>query len=315
MAKLVRVGFSDNQLEDISKYGDKWFLHLIKQSDSEIELKTRQHFYDVSPYLLKNGDLYESLDNRFSFHGDLLFTSLVQTPYSQSFSQQLRLLDQNLFPMISNHTAQMYNIGFALFEQPLADTEDYNNTIYTVIMLLQDADHPEYQELFAYSQAEGKLPEFMQTLNSEFVDMSNLFTWMGEQIRATTPYKKFMPKSSSGSLSALYTAYTAFLINSTLGLESQTDAQTRYKTEYKGGHLVAIGAEMFAFGVKINIDYNLKPFMSGNKPAYSSYKLKLTPWHHHQSESLQNIIKNDLNKLVEFDKLFNFLIKKIALKV
>lgn len=308
MAKMVKIGWGMHLTENLENHKKDWFQHLIQMSHSNAELKSKSNFYDLSPFFLKNGEAHDFDQDAFSFHGQLLMTSFVQTPHSDSFIQELKILDESLFPTITDHTAAKYNIGFALFEQPLADREEYDSSVLSAVFYIQDADNPLYQELFAYPSAEGMIAQLLQTLNSNFVEMPKLFELVKQHTEHDLALSKLLPKTELNSLSDQYTAFTAFLVNSRLGLPVGSSNHDICKTRsVKNGERTYISTKMLAFGVEINIEYLLQK--KAAKIGFEDCKISLTAVQHQSSDGVKYINKAKLKEMINSEKLFKFLRK------
>lgn len=308
MSKMVRIGWGMHLNESLENYKEDWFQHLIQMSHSNAELKAKSNFYDISPFYSKNGDVHDFDNDAFSFHGQLLMTSLVQIPHSDSLIQKLTLLDESLFPAITDHTAESYYVGFALFEQPYAERDESDNSVLTAIFYLQDTKNPLYQELFAFPSAEGRFAQLLQTMNSNFVDMPALFEVVKQHIEHDLSLSKLLPKGTLTTLSDQYTAWAAFLVNSQLGLPVGILERDICKSRVlKNGELNLISTKMLAFGVEINLEFQLQK--KAAKIGYEDYKLSLTAAQHKSSDSLKLIDKAKLKALINWDRLFKFLMK------
>lgn len=316
MSKMVKVGWGMHLTDSLENHAEDWFQYLIQMSHSNAELTSKSNFYDISPFYLRNGNVTDFDQDAFSFHGELLMTSFVQTEHCEIFSQELTLLNKSLYPSITDHTAEKYNIGFALFEHPFAERENHDNSILTALFLLQDAGNPFYQELFAFSNMEGQIPQLLHSLSSNLVDMNKLFELVKRHIDSYSNLKKLLPKSFSGSIEDQYTAMTAFLLNSQLGYKADTTVADNTFIYEEGAADDLLITKMLAFGVEVMITYYLNTDHSEYKRTAIDLVLPNQPEDvkaaaemEQRSDGLRYINPSKLSGMVNFEKLFRYIQK------
>lgn len=316
MSKMVKIGWGMHLTDSLENHSEDWFQYLIQMSHSNAELTSKSNFYDISPFYLKNGNVTDFEHDAFSFHGELLMTSFVQTEHCEIFNQELTLLNKSLYPAITDHTAQKYNIGFALFEHPFAERENHDNSILTALFLLQDAENPFYQELFAFSNMEGQIPQLLHSLNSNLVDMSKLFGLVKKHIDSYSNLQKLLPKSFNGYIEDQYTAMAAFLINSYLGYKTDTTVADNTFLYEKAAADDLLITKILAFDIEIMITYYLNIDHKSYKKATIDLVLPNQPEDikaaavmQQRSDGLRYINPSKLSMMVNFEKLFRYIQK------